>query len=453
MADDRIEVGPPGDTPIEVGGGRLTRLRLRRPTAAEEVTAPAGPRLVHVLELQSVSFHTDSAVLLPEGVDESNASSEQATDEEPVTGLLAVRTALKFAGQYPAKRLLIAGHTDTTGGDAHNLELSRRRAENVQAYLRGDRDAWAASCAARHRVADWQQLLVWVARTRSWDCDAGTVDDKSGPASQGALRRFREAYAAEKGPLPGKGTSPTLEDWKAFYDLYDDDLARRLECAVADLPARREVVKPLDPAAVGCGEAWPIEKVGVDGHPSTANRRVELLFFDETEAPSLACHAGATCTPAACPLYAPGGGYRAERIPVEVDDYVPVDGAALEVGFPDDLGARLPEGLVLRLLAGERPPVEVPWPEGKLAGAERRFAFEGLPAGVPFDLIAVAGGDELALWEQQVVDGRTPVTWSHVLDELARAEAPPDEAVTNAGPFPEDDGLGREPPVEGQVTV
>jgi outer membrane protein OmpA-like peptidoglycan-associated protein len=33
------------------------------------------------------------------------------------------------------KRILVVGHTDSTGSYAHNMELSRRRAKSVRDYL------------------------------------------------------------------------------------------------------------------------------------------------------------------------------------------------------------------------------------------------------------------------------------------------------------------------------
>lgn len=37
--------------------------------------------------------------------------------------------------QYPETRILIMGHTDSTGNDAHNQKLSERRAESVRKYF------------------------------------------------------------------------------------------------------------------------------------------------------------------------------------------------------------------------------------------------------------------------------------------------------------------------------
>lgn len=70
------------------------------------------------VDLYGIYFDTDKAILK----DESTVVLEQ------VLALLEAR---------PQLQLLVAGHTDAEGGDAHNLTLSGRRAEAVVAWLVG----------------------------------------------------------------------------------------------------------------------------------------------------------------------------------------------------------------------------------------------------------------------------------------------------------------------------
>jgi OOP family OmpA-OmpF porin len=66
--------------------------------------------------LRGVGFATNSATLTPE--------SRPALD--------AVAADLR---KYPRLRVELQGHTDSSGADAYNLDLSQRRAESVRNYL------------------------------------------------------------------------------------------------------------------------------------------------------------------------------------------------------------------------------------------------------------------------------------------------------------------------------
>jgi OOP family OmpA-OmpF porin len=68
------------------------------------------------LLLQGVKFETNSAALLPESI--------------PV-----LNNAIATLKRYPEVNVEVAGHTDSRGSDALNLELSARRAETVLKYL------------------------------------------------------------------------------------------------------------------------------------------------------------------------------------------------------------------------------------------------------------------------------------------------------------------------------
>jgi outer membrane protein OmpA-like peptidoglycan-associated protein len=68
------------------------------------------------VSLHNILFETDKSTLLP--------SSFGQLDQ-----------VVEFLGRYPKTEILVRGHTDSTGSEVHNLELSRSRAEAVKRYL------------------------------------------------------------------------------------------------------------------------------------------------------------------------------------------------------------------------------------------------------------------------------------------------------------------------------
>ncbi len=247
-------------------------------------------RPVQLLELPAAAaFHPESPVPLP-----------VAPDGGPLSLLGALATALDAVEREPELTLLVAAHhpADDEG------ELTRRRARAVTACLQGDGEAFAAACARGARVRDWQRVLQWVAAERGWACDPGAVDDVSGPRSQEALRAFRAQHAASGGaPLPDT-TAPGGDDWAAFLACYDQALADLLQVdppALTSLRARLQLVHhPL-----GCGGAWPLDRVRIGRYTGTSDERVDLLLFEEADAPQLRCHPDpdAPCDWKRCDVY------------------------------------------------------------------------------------------------------------------------------------------------------
>src|SRR5215469_9208042 len=82
----------------------------------------------YVLEVEDAHFHHDSAVLLPDYECDSEAGE---TPDDHVSGLAVLANCYLYAKDKPSQKLMIAGHTDTTGSDAYNLKLSQMRADNV----------------------------------------------------------------------------------------------------------------------------------------------------------------------------------------------------------------------------------------------------------------------------------------------------------------------------------
>lgn len=89
---------------------------------AKEIAQIPGAEVKRVGEGINVTF--ESGVLF--GVDKS---SLEPTAQSKIKDLAAI------LNKYPDTYILIEGHTDNTGSDAHNLDLSERRAKAVSDFL------------------------------------------------------------------------------------------------------------------------------------------------------------------------------------------------------------------------------------------------------------------------------------------------------------------------------
>ena len=101
---------------FEFQGSVSQVVRITRPTLNDNAIQNALAGTSCRSELPGIYFLTDSAQLLPES--------------QPA--ILRLAAALKA---HPDWMVTIEGHTDNTGSDQHNLELSRRRAEALKSEL------------------------------------------------------------------------------------------------------------------------------------------------------------------------------------------------------------------------------------------------------------------------------------------------------------------------------
>ncbi len=291
---------------------------------------------VDILEMEDVLFHLDSAVMMPErpsgasssegvGDDSSDAATQQQQDQ--VTGVRALALGLKQFEFNPNKRLLIAGHADTSGQAKMNFELSALRAQNVQYLIDGDREKWAKVSESRHRIEDYQQIMLFVKQnTRwGWNCDPGAINNQWNNPTKEATKNFITSYnawvLANQAP-PGATVIPdntisiisnsgthrwTLDMWRAVFDIYNDEIAAALGVPRGQIGRYRALVMYTDDLKqlVACGESFPLDNAGRDNYRSQLNRRVELLFFDKEEIPVLNCptRTSSIHTPAECPLW------------------------------------------------------------------------------------------------------------------------------------------------------
>ena len=232
---------------------------------------------VDVIEMEDIHFHHDSAVVLPWRHSES---SETSSDEQRLSGLSVIAAALRYAKANPTKKLLLAGHADSSGQANYNRKLSKARAEATRALLRGDKDGWGKVCAEHQKVEDLQQVLAWLAEAHGWPCPPGAVDNTMGPKTRAARRAFRQRYNADFSGSLSLDAETSAADWKAMLDLYDLSLADELD---DDLDQSRAALAFHDPAILACGEDFAEGASSPAGMRSASDRRVDLLFLDPSE--------------------------------------------------------------------------------------------------------------------------------------------------------------------------
>ena len=365
------------------------------------------------VEMADAHFNFDSAVLLP---DEGPDLPRPESDTSRITALAVLRACLLHAQKNPGQKVVVAGHTDTVGTPGYNLTLSQRRADNVNAALTGDRDAWVTSALAKNTTADVQRILRFVALTLGWDCDPGVIDNEDGPRTKAAIQGFQTRYNHELERSIAVDGSVGKEAWGAFFDVYMLELKALLEVDDAGLKNLQKGIKFVDPshAAVGCGENHPIEAASKDAFRSATNRRVEVLFFEAGHLPRFPCHPSRQqCKPALCEIYR--GHFELEHVPV--DELLSTQQLLME--WPEKLTPDLPEDLILVLSQRDHPQVIRRWSAGEVKDDQRRFAFEPFLPAVPCSLVARAGGQDTVLWNQQsVTDPTAPPSWEHTLEEL-----------------------------------
>lgn len=285
------------------------------------------PLTVSVIEAEDVLFHHDSAVLLPTNPagrssqdGQTSRSASVQTGQQLITGIGVIYAVYRFLEAYPEKKLIIAGHTDTSGEARYNFQLSAFRAKSALYMLTGEKDLWASNCYDKHKIEDVQQILKHFSEVFYWPCDPGSVDNIMGSRTREALQRFQETYnsrrqeleLADSSEIPIQGISGgklNQETWGAFFHLYIWQMAGMLDCTPDDAgmnPWRSRVQFVDDNCKfLMCGESFPVADADRSNYRSQLNRRVEFLFFDPDEVPTFTClqERNTVYTIEECPIY------------------------------------------------------------------------------------------------------------------------------------------------------
>lgn len=219
-------------SPIVVQGG----------SAAAQVRRLGAVPRCNLARLNGMLFDTNKAFLLPSALPD-------------LKELRAV-----YSANSPSK-LLVVGHTDTTGTPAANDTLSLERAKSTLAYLQDDVDAWL-----KFYTTSTQQSRRW-----------GAVEDMhmlsavlGEPPDESLLGIFQSLNDIDE-TVPGEQTRRLLISKYMGLD--------RVELDSGEFP--------IEATAHGCGEYFPLDEAGAeldataeDEKEDPLDRRVELFFFD-----------------------------------------------------------------------------------------------------------------------------------------------------------------------------
>lgn len=264
-----------------------------------------------VVEMEDVLFRSKSVVFMPNGSDGSSEKKAPQDDtgtaaQEAITGLDVLKTILLRLQEFPEQKILITGHTDTTGDDVSNQKLGYGRATSLQLALEGEMEDWASLALKTHNDKDVQHILEWASKTKGYNTDPQGVDGAIGKNTKDALERFYTAINTEFSTSFTPTRVVTTEFWNGAFLLYEDALQKLLDTDAAGLAQVRKSLRWMDDKhkSVGCGEYWPIDEASKNNYRSEANRRVEVYFFDKDESVALPCDPDAyPCPKDTCPIF------------------------------------------------------------------------------------------------------------------------------------------------------
>lgn len=291
-------------------------LGLELETGKEYIFTIPRPKQAERLEVEDTFFNTNSAVFMPHvavsrqtrstprtefsntqlwtDLEESHPVFVERSKDAPYLpdpvdaremGLHAIVATLQYLEENADRKLLLAGHTDTSGHVDYNEKLSEARAQAIVALLEGSRDDFLAAIKKYHAEEDDAVVCRYVARTRGWDCD---LADDAKEATPAAIKGFQRGYNAtfDKSITEDGLSGPQTRG--AYFDVFESDLALLAGGTASKLSTLRQQLRWVDSSKkyIACGEAYPIEAPEQDDFVSQTNRRVEVLFFEPSEVPS-----------------------------------------------------------------------------------------------------------------------------------------------------------------------
>lgn len=227
---------------------------------------------VAVVEVLDTLFHSNSAIpsLDPDG--------------ELVSSAI---TAYNHAQANTGQELVVCGHADKSGEYDYNYTLSELRAKATRAVLDNDAQVWADIAKQRSKVEDYQTILKTLTTTHGWNCDPGKIDNEDGPKTRGGVEAFQKQYNSAYGESIGVDGDIGPLTWKAIHRVVVDLIHTAYEKSEGTGEPPALPYRSKDKGIYACGESFPITKGHSSEYRSTTGRRVELVFYDKDDPPTL----------------------------------------------------------------------------------------------------------------------------------------------------------------------
>lgn len=290
-----------GDFPTVSGSGRDgPSMKIHKIHADSLEYTPQGLRMTEPLPLK-VGDHNRVVIVRPKRLDAVHVGlGAFALDSAfPTPGVLMATLRPSFSslleklfGQPDKKSIYqIYGHASASGDDAHNKQLSDRRAKVVAAFFTGDVEMVEAIAKD-----DQWSVLQWQVVLRVLRCDPGPIDGEVGPLTEAATKLFQQEY--REGVFHRH-----LEAQPRDRELADDGkIGPATEAALIDAYVtacsphlEQAQMHPTHPV-VGCSEFNRVSE-----EPPELNRRVSVVVHQELPP----FHDRAPCTEgdhSVCPL-------------------------------------------------------------------------------------------------------------------------------------------------------
>lgn len=203
------------------------------------------PPMVVRVRMVGILFETDKTFILP-------------------SALPGIQRLKQVYDQHTGKTVLVSGHADRAGAEAHNLALSVERADAVAAFLQDADSDWLPRYdAGTQKSASWgtredQYMLSTVLDGDGKPHFAEVVTGRADRGTRAAVSGFRLDNGLPDGPMAPDARRLLVQRYMAT-----DGTA---------LPAGTTLVTH------GCGESHP-SVATADSIALAENRRVELFFF------------------------------------------------------------------------------------------------------------------------------------------------------------------------------